>query len=139
MKELMENTCHVKVVKSKMSFFNYALGELNDFVHDLMSTQDATEGEIDQVEWYKPKAAALKEFTEEVTKWTAAAPVCDVSDEKDVKSKITPQDSASNIKSTHSKRSTRSSAASATLKPEGQKAKLLARAETSSAKRANVQ
>lgn len=33
-----------------------------------MSIQDAKEGEIDQVKWYKPKAAAIKEFAE-VTKW----------------------------------------------------------------------
>lgn len=39
------------------------LEELNDFVHDLMTTQDAKEGEIDQVKWYKPKAAAIKELT----------------------------------------------------------------------------
>lgn len=134
-KELMENVSNVEVVKSKMEneFLKLCkeMEELNDFVHDLMSTQDAKEGEKDQVEWYKPKAAALKEFADEVTKWTAAAPVY-VYEEKDVKSKIiTPQDSASNVKSTHSKgskRSSRSSIASAKLKLEGQKAELLARA-----------
>lgn len=134
-KELMENVCNVEVVKSKMEneFLKLCkeMEELNDFVHDLMSTQDAKEGEKDQVEWYKPKAAALKEFADEVTKWTAAAPVY-VYEEKDVKSKIiTPQDSASNVKSTHSKgskRSSRSSIASAKLKLEGRKAELLARA-----------
>ena len=106
-KELMENVCNIEVVKSKIEneFLKLCkeMEELNDFVHDLMSTQDAKEGEIDQVEWYKPKAATLKEFTDEVTKCTAAAPVY-VCEEKDVKSKIiTPQDSALNVNSTHSK------------------------------------
>lgn len=131
--ELMESVCNV--VKSKMeneflTLFK-EMEELNDFVHELMSTQDEREGEIDQVEWYKPKAAALQEFKDEVAKWIAAAPVYNVSKGKDVKSKIiTPQDSASNVKSTHSKRSSRSSIASAKLKLEEQKAELLARAAT---------
>lgn len=94
--------------------------ELNDFVHDLMSTQDAKEGERDQVEWYKPRAASLKEFMDEVTKWTADSPVYNVSEEKDVK--FTSQDSAcvQNLHSKGSKRPSQSSIASAKLKLEGQ-------------------
>lgn len=75
-KELMENVCNVQVVKSKMEneflTLRKEMEELNDFVHELMSTQDEREGEIDQVEWYKPKATALQEFKDEVAKWIAA-------------------------------------------------------------------
>lgn len=96
----------------------------------------------DQAEWYKPKVAALQEFTDEVSKWIAGAPVSNVSEQNIGRSKdVTPQDSISNIKSVHTQRSWRSSqgshrssrpskssVASAKLKLESRKAELMARA-----------
>ncbi|KAI9534194.1 hypothetical protein NQZ68_016913 [Dissostichus eleginoides] len=49
--------------------------ELNDSVQALMSTEEEKEVEMDQDEWYNPKAAALEEFTQEVLNWIADAPL----------------------------------------------------------------
>ncbi|KAL4008773.1 hypothetical protein ACER0C_002625 [Sarotherodon galilaeus] len=144
MLQLMEDDGNVEIVKTKLATeFNHIFGEfceLNTTVKGLF--QQAVSGEDmdnDQQHWFEPKADAMRSFVDNVDAWIKEVHQR-TKEAKMVDESVQPTDSisvAASRKSRMSKSSTgQSSASSARLKAELEKAALLAQAAALKERRA---
>ncbi len=128
--QLMGNYGNLELVQAKMANdflkLRAELNELNEDLKRMLNKISEVEVELDQTEWYKPKAASLDEFEAQIKMWTKTAQqqLKSQADEDKSHSKETaqqqlesqvdedethPKDSVSNVSTKHPHRSSKAS------------------------------